>query len=91
MLRHRYHVLNWQSFQRVNENKAELFQFLGKQAESIQSGDKEVYITFAEQVLTSSVREDKSRIEPNSHEEADSIIVLHVADAVEKGHHRIMV
>ena len=84
---------NWQSFLRVNENKTELFHLLAEQVTSIKMDGKEIYCTLEDQVLSSPnfTQDDKVRIEPCTHEEADTRIMLHVADAAEHGFKKIMV
>ena len=74
---------NWKSFLRVDENKTELFAFLGEQVERTRVDDKELYSTCGQFVLSSRPREDTSDIAPCTHEEADTRILLHVLDAVD--------
>ena len=78
---------NWQSFLRVNENKTELSHLLAEQLHSIKMDGKEFYCTLEDQVLSSPnlTQDDKVRIEPCTHEEADTRIMLQVADAAEHG------
>ena len=82
---------NWQSFLRVNENKTELFHLLAEQVATIDVEGKEVYSTMGSQVLCTSGREDMTELEPCSHEEADTRLMLHVSDAAHRGHRAIMV
>ena len=82
---------NWQSFLRVNDNKTELFQLLAESVTSDEIQGKEVYSTLGSMVVCAPNREDRSSIEPCSHEEADSRIVLHLCDAGTRGHQKIMV
>lgn len=82
---------NWQSFLRVDENKNELFKLLAEQIISKHKGDQELYCTYGEQVLCSPPRQDTDAIEPCSHEEADTRMMVHINDAVSGGHTRIMV
>ena len=63
-------------------------------AENVTSNErqhKEIYSTYGTKVLCSPVREDRQAIEPCSHEEADSRIVLHILDAANDGHEKILV
>jgi len=80
---------NWQSFLRVSENKTELFHMLAKEITSTDFQGKEVYSTYDDQVLSSPVRDDKNLIEPCSHEEADTKIVLHLLDVAHEGHNKL--
>ena len=71
-------------FLRIDDNKTELFQLLAEQTACIEVDGKEVYSTYGEQVLSSPERRDKSEIEPYTHEEADTRLVLHVSEAHQK-------
>lgn len=82
---------NWQSFLHVDENKTELFHMLAEEITRINFPDKEVYSTFDDCVLSSHRHDDKSQVEPCTHEEADTRVVLHVLDAAYQGHRNIMV
>ena len=83
---------DWHSFLRVDENKVELFHLLSEQIAMLRVGNKEIYTTIEENVLHSgSRRDDLSSLEPCSHEEADTRIMLHVQDAAVCGHQRIMI
>ncbi len=77
---------NWQGFLRVDDNKTELFQFLSTCATGapVQDG-KAIYATQGVDVVCSSTSMDLSELAPCSHEEADTRLLLHVADAVKKG------
>lgn len=81
---------NWQEFLRVNDNKTELFEFLAHQVVDNVSAEREVYSTCGDHVLCSCVDQDVSALAPCSHEEADTRILLHAMDAVEKGYRQIM-
>ena len=82
---------NWQSFLRVNENKTELFSLLAEQLVLARVAGKEVYSTIHERVLSSPIRDDMRGLAPCTHEEADSRIFVHVADAARRGHRSVMV
>jgi hypothetical protein len=83
---------DWHLFLRVDENKVELFHLLSEQIALIRVENKEIYTTVEENVLYSgSRRDDLSSLEPCSHEEADTRIMLHVQDAAVCGHQRIMI
>ena len=77
---------NWKDFLRVDENKTELFGFLSQHAISIAVAErKEVYATHDQMVLCSPAQCDMKNLTPCSHEEADTRLLLHVSDAVQKG------
>ena len=82
---------NWKDFLRVEENKTELFTFLSQQAINtpIEKG-KSLYATDEPNVLCSAVT-DLFRIDPCSHEEADTRLYLHVADAFRSGSRQVLI
>ena len=77
---------NWQSFLRVNENMTELFAMLAL----MHVNGKEEYSTQDTRVPCSPIRKDLSTMAPCSHKEADSRILLHVADTLNQGHKQIV-
>lgn len=74
---------NWHEFLRIDENKTELFEFLSEESMSIES-DKIVIATSGEGVLCNKEYE-KARLQPCTHEEADSRMILHLMDAARNG------
>ena len=80
---------NWSSFLRVDENKAELFNFLARQISSIQVAGKMIISTLDTDIICSSEVQHLSMITPCSHEEGDTRIMLHVAHCVHLGLTRI--
>ena len=81
---------NWKEFLRVDGNKTELFVFLPEDAACrAQDYGKELYSTCGSYVLRSPTGLDVSNLAPCSHEEADTRLILHVADTVMKGHKRV--
>ena len=77
---------NWKDFLHVDENKTELFKFLSQQVTSITPVEgKTIYATDGRDVLCSQADVDMTKLAPCSHEEADTRLLLHVADAVHKG------
>ena len=82
---------NWESFLRVNDNKTELFDYLGKFIVTVTVPGKEIYSTNGDRILCSASETNRQHLEPCSHEEADSRIMLHVADQVRQGHKRILI
>ena len=91
---HRYHVTsktpiqrNWISFLRNSKNKTQLFNFLAENIISriaLEEG-KQMYCTHKDTVLTQPNNLDVSALSPCTHEEADTLIILHLKDAVNKG------
>ena len=70
---------NWGEFLRVAENKKELFAFLSREVVTI-STEKPIVSTLLEDVHFRQGR-SKEGLAPCSHEEADTRIMVHVADA----------
>ena len=79
---------NWQQFLRIDANKAELFSFLAQHITTIDA-TKEIVTTQGEEVYVS-VQRDTSRLSPCNHEEADTRMILHVADAIHEGYMKIL-
>lgn len=81
------------SFQDIgnDENKEELFQFLGKQLASKDTGDKIIISTLSEAVVTSVMDHNTDGLQPCSHEEADTRIFLRVKDAMNSGFKTVMI
>ncbi|XP_041473687.1 uncharacterized protein LOC121422601 [Lytechinus variegatus] len=82
---------NWKNFLRNDNNKDELFRFLGQQCVSKDTGDKVIISILLDSVVTS--REDYTTdgLQPCSHEEADTRILVHVKDAMNCGFKRAMI
>ena len=80
---------NWLEFLRNDSNKTELFEFLARNIANIKT-KKQLITTFKDSVLSTNVT-DTSSIAPCDHEEADTRLLIHVADAVNGGHESIMV
>lgn len=72
------------SFLCVNENKAELFEFLSQCVLDTQFGDKIVVSTSDQQVVSSSDA-DVQDLQPCTHEEADTRVILHAAHCAHNG------
>ena len=73
---------NWGEFLKLADNKKELFSFLGREVVSIET-EKQVISTLFEDIIC---RQERNTVglAPCSHEEADSRIMLHVADAAKE-------
>ena len=80
---------NWQEFLRVEANKIELFAFLVKHISQMVI-TKELLATNGSDVLCIPAR-DTSCLAPCDHEEADTRIMVHLADAVNKGYRKILI
>jgi len=73
----------------VNENKTELFNFLSQQiACSTTEEGKVIYATNGMNVLSTSDA-DVTNLSPCSHEEADTRLLLHARDGVQKGYRKL--
>jgi hypothetical protein len=82
---------NWTDFLHSNENKAELFHFLSLHVTAqVFSAGKQVIVTDGSHVISSPAGVHDA-LDPCSHEEADTRMLLHVADAVKNGHTRVMI
>ena len=80
---------NRQAFLRVDENKSELFGYLAEQAMKTNS-QKQVITTKGENVM--SLQDcNTSMLSPCNHEEADSRIFVHLADAVHAGLTKVLI
>ncbi len=82
---------NWQSFLQVDSNKSELFTFLAEYLINEVHHDKVIVTTSDTSVICSDPELDTSGIAPCSHEEADSRIMVHLADCVSRGHSKITI
>jgi hypothetical protein len=83
---------NWEAFLRNDENKTELFGYLAEQSVTIECRqDQQVLSTSGKTVLCSRQADDLSSISPCNHEEADTRLLLHAADAVQKGLKKVMI
>ena len=82
---------NWQEFLRVDQNKQELFKYLAECVTSIDA-EKQVISTHGKQVLSIMPisRDNIGRLVPCNHEEADTRMLLHAADAVQCGFTKIL-
>ena len=78
-------------FLRIDQNKVELFDFLTLKLSEMVTEGKEIYLTYGMKVLSSPETCDISSISNCSQEEADTMIMLHVQDAVRKGCQSILI
>ena len=79
---------NWQNFLRMDENKTELFQFLSEHIQTMQIAEsKKVFATMNKSVVSvGASNENEAGMKNCFHEEADTRIFIHVANAVTWGH-----
>ena len=73
---------NWKNVLRNDDNKDELFQFLGHECVSKDTGDKFIVSTLLDGVVSSRDGWNTDLHQPCSHEEADTRMLLHVKDAM---------
>ena len=73
---------NGQTFLHSEENKKELFAFLCQEAGKIETTGKQVIVTNGKDVLYYPYSYTSDKLSPCSHEEADTRIIVNVADAV---------
>ena len=73
---------NWKHFLRNDDNKEELFQYLGRECVSKDTRKKVIISTLSDRVIWSKNYQNTG-LQPCSHEEADKRILLHVKDAIE--------
>lgn len=82
---------NWNNFLKVDENKEELFLFLGKKIKTLPS-NIQVLSTLKECVVFAGpVPIKMEQISPCDHEEADSRIFVHLKHAAMCGHRKIII
>ena len=75
----------------MDDNKTELFSFLSHQVTLLQREGKAVYATDGHDVLCFMAHIALTGLVPCSHEEADTRLFLHVADAVKTGYRKLLV
>ena len=80
---------NWKEFLRVDKNRHKRFKFLAESSSSLKV-EKQVILTYRKQVLTTLPCNDISSLAPCSHEEADTRMLLHIQDALQEGHKKIL-
>ena len=83
---------NWSGFLRCNQNKTELFRFLGDGISklNLQTG-KYALTSSGSSVLCTKDDYDTHTIEPCNHEEADTRLMLHVVDACINDSHKSII
>lgn len=81
---------NWQEFLRIDANKIELFAFLVNCISKVVT-TKQIVATSGSGVQCIPPTEDTDNLAPCDHEEADTRMFVHVADAVNKGYKKILI
>ena len=82
---------NWQEFFRLDNNKKELFLFLSEKVVKMAIEGRQIVVTKGEEVLCSPPATRRNKLSPCSHEEADTRIMVHIADSVQDGHQSVMI
>ena len=84
---------NWDSFLRSEQNKDELFNYLANCIQSYDARGKVLISTLGKLVVTAGQNDlqDLKYLQPCSHEEADTRILLHVAHCAKQGYRRIAI
>ena len=83
---------NWHSFLRVNDNNTELFQYIAQRAiEKIDLQGKILVITNGNKVISIPHNKNATNLEVCSHVEADTRILLHLADEAQEGIDKILI
>ena len=83
---------NWKDFLRCDEDKTELFSFLTREAILLPVAQgKELYATDGTGVLCSPADSCVACLAPCLQEEADTRLLLHVADVVQKGCRKVTI
>ncbi|KAG7175243.1 hypothetical protein Hamer_G001271 [Homarus americanus] len=78
---------NWQNFLRNSDNKEELYSFLSEQVmQMVVKESKQLVVTDKKRVLTVPPRKDTANLAHCNHEEANTRMMVHAADALECGH-----
>ena len=84
---------NWESFLRIEENKDELFRYLSESMKDYDTNEKVLVSTYGESVITvgQHILKDMESLQPCSHEEADTRILLHIVHCAQQGYKRISI
>ena len=81
---------NWKQFLCLNDNKTELFKLLNSELVASATLEKTLVVSNGDTAICSPAQ-DISNLAPCNHEEADSRIMVHVADAIKQGFQKILV
>ena len=79
----------WNDFLRDDNNKKDLFDFLSGKLSSFEYPvGKEVYVTSGTEVLSKGTDQQMHTCD---HEEADTRLLIHIVDAIQKGHSNCLI
>ena len=81
---------NWQSFLRLDENERELFGFLANEVTKEET-ENLIISTIGSSVITNRSFDNVSTLCPSNHEEADTRMLLHAANASQSGIGKVMI
>ena len=83
---------NWEAVLRSNANKDELFRYLSDCIHARETGRKVIISTKDETIVsTQNDMRDVEYVQPCSHEEADTRILLHVAHCARQGLRKLVI
>ena len=83
---------NWEAFLRSNANKDELFRYMSECIHACETGRKVIISTKDETIVsTQNDVRDVEYLQPCSHEEADTGILLHVAHCARQGLRKLVI
>ena len=83
---------NWEAFLRSNANKDELFRYLSDCIHACETGRKVIISTNDETIVsTQNNMSDVEYLQPCSHEEADTCILLHVEHCARQGLRKLVI
>ncbi|KAK3922266.1 Phosphoglycerate kinase [Frankliniella fusca] len=81
----------WEKFLRQSDNKTGLFRMLSESLKNVHIEGVSLYSTLEESVVASPPRTDLQGLAPCNHEEADTRLFVHVADAAKQGFGRVLI
>jgi hypothetical protein len=85
--------VNWGSFLRIEQNKEELFHYLAECVASYDAGEKVLISTKDQLIVTNdqNALNDLEYLQPCTHEEADTRLLLHVAHCAKQGLRKVAI
>lgn len=81
----------WENFLRQSDNKTALFHLLAASISDLNIPGKTFFATQEENVVRSPQEADGSSLAPCNHEEADTRLFVHLADAVSHGYDKVTI
>ena len=82
---------NWSSFLHVDSNKKTSFGFLAAALETMTVPTGKILLTTQEEEVRSNPPSDLSQLQPCTHEEADSRMLLHAWHAYQQGYRSVII